>query len=424
LENWKFMKAHIRIFFLSTGFYLSLVTLSNAQVISLDSVLLLIDMKNPMLQQYDSKVHALNAYAEGSKSWMAPMVGIGPYWYPYPGQKVTENRDKGFWMFTAEQEIPNPYKVNAKRNYLASKSSVEEQGRKQQFNALRAEARSIYYQWIIREKKIVVLKENERIADLILKLARIRYPLNQGSLGNIYKAEARLHEVQNMILMILGEIEGKRLVLKALMNLPSQFKMDVDTTIQIHFHPDNVFTDTVAIHEQRSDVRQIDKMIETMRLNQQLQKAQAKPDFKIRFDHMSPRGSGMQQQFTLMGMISVPIAPWSSKMYRSEIAGINYEIEALNKSREAIILQTRGELSSMSVQLNSHGQQLENYKTKIIPALQKNYKTLMLAYEENKEQLPIVIDAWEAMNMAQMEYLNQLEEHYLMIVNYEKQLEK
>lgn len=424
MENLKFMKAHIRIFFLLTGFYLSLVTLSNAQVISLDSVLLLIDMKNPMLQQYDSKVHALTAYAEGSKSWMAPMVGIGPYWYPYPGQKVTENRDKGFWMFTAEQEIPNPNKLNAKKNYLASRSSVEEQGRKQQFNTLRAEARSIYYQWIIREKKITVLKENERIADLILKLARIRYPLNQGSLGNIYKAEARLHEVQNMILMTHGEIEGKRLILKALMNLPSQFKMDVDTTIQIHFHPDNVFTDTVAIHEQRSDVRQIDKMIETMRLNQQLQKAQAKPDFKIRFDHMSPRGSGMPQQFTLMGMISIPIAPWSSKMYKSEIAGINYEIEALNKSREAIILQTRGELSSMSVQLNSHGQQLENYKTKIIPALQKNYKTLMLAYEENKEQLPIVIDAWEAMNMAQMEYLNQLEEHYLMIVNYEKQLEK
>ena len=387
-------------------------------------MLSLIAMKNPTLKQYDNKVHALNAYAEGSKSWMAPMVGFGPYWYPYPGQKVMENRDKGFWMFTAEQDIPNPYKLNAKKNYLAAKSSVEEQGRKQQFNNLRAEARSIYYQWIVREKKLSVLHENERIADLILKLAQIRYPLNQGNLGGVYKAEARLHEVQNMILMLHGEIEGKRLMLKALMNLPSQFKIDVDTTIQIHFHPDNILTDTLTIHEQRSDIRQIDKMIETMRLNQQLQRAQAKPDFKIRFDHMSPRGSGMPQQFTLMGMISIPIAPWSSKMYKSEITGMNYEIEALNKSKEAIITQTQGELSAMSVQLNSHAQQIENYKTKIIPALQKNYKTVMLAYEENKEQLPIVIDAWEAMNMAQMEYLNQLEEHYLMIVNYEKQMER
>jgi cobalt-zinc-cadmium efflux system outer membrane protein len=48
----------------------------------------------------------------------------------------------------------------------------------------------------------------------------------------------------------------------------------------------------------------------------------------------------------------------------------------------------------------------------------------MLAYEENREQLPIVIDAWEAMNMAQMQYLEKMEEYYNMIVAYEKELEK
>lgn len=69
-------------------------------------------------------------------------------------------------------------------------------------------------------------------------------------------------------------------------------------------------------------------------------------------------------------------------------------------------------------------QQLANYKTKIIPALQRNYQTLMLGYEENREQLPVVIDGWEAMNMAQLEYISKLEEYYSMIVRYEKELEK
>jgi hypothetical protein len=36
----------------------------------------------------------------------------------------------------------------------------------------------------------------------------------------------------------------------------------------------------------------------------------------------------------------------------------------------------------------------------------------------------MVIDGWEAMNMAQMEYLNKVEEYYTMIVRYEKELEK
>ena len=418
------MKSNIKIIILFTGFWLGLIAGINAQVISLDSVLLVIDKQNPMLQESDNKIKALNAYSEGAKSWMPPMVGIGPYWYPYPGQMLMDERDKGMIMASIEQDIPNPLKLRSKKLYLSSRAAVEEQARKFQFNDLRAQARSIYYRWIVLEKKLNTLYENERIADLILKLAKIRYPYNQGSLGNVYKAEARLYEVQNMILMTRGEIEGAVYQLKALMNLKNDIPIGVDTSLSIHFHPKRIFSDTVLLHEQRSDIKQIDRTIESMRLNQQIQKAQSKPDFKIRFDHMYPRGSGMPQQFTLMGMISIPIAPWSAKGYKSEVIGMGYEIEAMKKSREAILNEAKGELASMSAELIRHQQELENYETKIIPALKRNYQTLMLAFEENREQLPIVIDAWEVMNMAQMQFLGQLEEHYLMIVNYEKELEK
>jgi hypothetical protein len=81
-------------------------------------------------------------------------------------------------------------------------------------------------------------------------------------------------------------------------------------------------------------------------------------------------------------------------------------------------------LAGMASQLARMKQQLQNYETKIIPALRKNYQTLMLAYEENREQLPIVIDAWEALNMAQMEFIEKNQEYFNMIVTYEKELEK
>lgn len=397
---------------------------SHGQVISLDSVLLLIDKQNPMLQEYDNKVKALDAYTEGAKSWMAPMVGIGPYWYPYPGQMIMDERDKGMFMATIEQDIPNPAKLNAKRNYFASRASVEEQGRAVQYNALRAEAKSFYYQWLVSEQKLKVLKENERIMEFMLKLARIRYPYNQGSLGNIYKAEGRLYEVQNMQLMTNAEIEESSFRLKTLMNLPVADSIMVDTTTTVVFQPDRIIYDTAALGDQRSDVKQINETIEVMRLNQQLQRLQAKPDFRIRVEHMQPRGEGMPTQFSAMAMISIPIAPWSSKMYKSEVKGMGYDIEAMKKGREALLIEARGMLAGMAAQLTRMHQQLENYETKIIPALRKNYETLMLAYEENREQLPIVIDGWEALNMAQMEYLNNLEEYYTMIVSYEKELEK
>jgi outer membrane protein, heavy metal efflux system len=160
-----------------------------------------------------------------------------------------------------------------------------------------------------------------------------------------------------------------------------------------------------------------------MRLNQQLQRYQRRPDFKIRFDHMQPIGN-MPTQFTAMAMVSIPIAPWSSKMYKSEARGMQYDIETMKKNREAILVEARGMIAGMASQLSRMKKQLENYEMKIIPALRKNYQTLMLAYEENREQLPNVIDAWEALNMAQMEFLEKSEEYYNMIVRYEKELEK
>jgi len=401
-----------------------LVTLSSsAQVISLDSVLSAIDKQNPMLQEYDSKVKAMNAYTEGAKGWMAPMVGAGPFFYPYPGQTLMDERDKGMFVINVEQDIPNPAKLNARKNYFASRAAVEEKGRSYQFNQLRAEAKENYYQWLVLEKKGKVLLENKRIVELMLKLARIRYPYNQGSLGNIYKAEARLHEVDNMILMNSAEIEDKNYRLKSLMKLSEEVTLQVDTTTQISFDANTVFYDTAALSVDRSDVQQINRSIEVMRQNQNWQKTQAKPDFRIRYEHMQPVGN-MVTQFSLMAMVSIPIVPWASKMYKSEIAGMNYEIEAMQKGKEAILIEARGMLSGMASQLVRMKQQLENYNQKIIPALKKNYETLLIAYEENREQLPIVIDGWEAMNMAQMEYLNKMKDYYLMIVRYEKEIER
>lgn len=417
------MKHNIKRAFLFAGFCLGMIASASAQVLSLDSVLAIIDRQNPMLQEYDKRAKAFDEYATGARSWMAPMVGAGTFMTPYGNQMLMDEGDKGAWMFTIEQEIPNPAKLNANRRYLLSRGGVEKEGRSIQFNTLRAEARTYYYQWLVAEEKLKVLNENERIIDLMLKLARIRYPYNQGSLGNVYKAEGRLNEVQNMKLMTRSDIEEKGFRLKALMNIPGTDSIMIDTATVIDFTYDEIINDTSALSDQRSDIRQIDQTIEVMRLNQQLQKFQAKPDFKIKFDHMQPIGN-MPTQFSAMAMVSIPIAPWSSKMYKAEVRGMQYEIEAMKKGREAILTETRGMLGGMANQIMRMEQQLENYKAKIIPALRKNYQTLMLAYEENREQLPIVIDGWEALNMAQMEYLEKVEEYYTMIVTYEKELEK
>jgi outer membrane protein TolC len=52
--------------------------------------------------------------------------------------------------------------------------------------------------------------------------------------------------------------------------------------------------------------------------------------------------------------------------------------------------------------------QLKLYDENIIPALNNNYRSMQLAYEQNTEELFVLYDAWESLYMAQMEYMELL----------------
>src|SRR3546814_10247849 len=77
--------------------------------------------------------------------------------------------------------------------------------------------------------------------------------------------------------------------------------------------------DTTYHLQNRSDLLRMDRTIESMRLGVELERMERKPSFSLRFEHMLPYGGMMPNTYTVMGMISIPIAPWSSKTYRSNI---------------------------------------------------------------------------------------------------------
>ncbi len=422
LANSKSMKSNIKNVLIA-GWLLLTGQAQAQQPVTLDSVLLVINDSNPMLKDYRYRAEAMTNYAAGAKSLMAPEVGGGPWMFPYPGTKVTDERDKGQIMLSVQQKFTNPAKLRANQSYLNSKAAIEKAGETFTYNELRAAAKTAFLQWIVLEKKKKILQENEEIIRLVLKISQVRYPYNQSKLGNIYKAEGRLQEVNNMILMNDNEIVQKNILLNQLMNRSKELRFSIDTTVQYRqFVPELV--DTAILAQNRSDVRRIDKSIQSMRLNQALESYQSRPDFTINYNHMIPRGSGMPSQYMILGMVSIPIAPWSSKMYKANIKGMGSQIESMKRERESILNELQGMTASMVNEISTLNQQVGNYEKRIVPVLRKNYETLMLAYEENREELPIVIDAYETLIMAQSQYLDTLRRYYEMIVNYEKLLEK
>jgi outer membrane protein, heavy metal efflux system len=403
-------------------FYILLSSRTHAQTLSLDSVLKVIEKQNPMLNTYRNRAQAMNAYVAGSKSLMAPEVGGGMWMFPYRKQE-NQMTDERQIMVSLSQTFTNPAKLKAKQQYLASRAGIEQTNERIVYNELRAQAKLAYYKWYVFEQRKKVLLESEEILNLMIRVGRVRYPYNQEKLSNIYKAEGRLHEVKNMQLMNDNEIQKQQTTLKQVMNAPQADELTIDTT-SISGEFEFVSVDTSLLRQQRSDLHKLDRAIQSMRLNQNIEKAQSKPDFNLSFNHMISIGQGMPNQFMLLGMVTIPIAPWSSKMYKANSKAMEYEIESMKEERLAIMSEAQGMTASMMSEIKTLKQQLTNYEQRIIPVLQKSYETLMLSYEENKEELPMVIDGWETLNMTRLQYLDTKIKYYEMIVSYEKEIEK
>lgn len=391
-----------------------------APVLPLDTILSRIDRNNLLLQTYGLRAESYKYSADAATAWMAPMVGVGTFMTPYPGQMKMQPGDAGQLMLRVEQDIPNFSKLRSKRLYIESQANAEKATRKVTLNDYKAQARRLYYNWLVAKQRVRILEQNERIMVTMKKIEEVRYPYNQSQLGNVYRAESRIEDNRNMIRMQEGEMARAMAYLNGLMSRPGNEAFTVDTTRTPFFAPAR--HDSASLAAVRGDVARMNESIRSMQLNIQSMWKQRKPDFRIQYDHMYPLDAMMPNQYTIMGMVSIPIVPWASKMYKSDVKAMQFNIEAMQKERSAMLQETQGMLYGMQYEIQAMQRRIAAMETRIIPSMQKSLDANFLNYQENKLQLPVVIDTWEALNMMQMTLLDEKQRLYQMIVDYEKEI--
>jgi outer membrane protein TolC len=257
--------------------------------------------------------------------------------------------------------------------------------------------------------------------EFVIKNAEIRYKNGLGQLSAYYKAKAALSNVQNMRIMLNNESQQRQITLNTLMNRDVNANFIIDTTIQIKEYSNYIFDSTLFLNN-RSDLRAIDRQVLTNRLRIKSEQQSLKPQFGIRFEHMFAFGE-QPQQFTMMGMIRLPMVPWASKMTKANIESYKWRAEALNSQRQMILIESSGMANGMKTEIEAKRRQVTLFEGSIIPALRNNYKTMLLAYEQNTEELFMLFDAWESLYMTQLEYLSQLQQLLTLQVELERVLQ-
>lgn len=396
-----------------------------AQTMKLDAIIDSITVSHPVVKMYNNEIRSMDEAAKGARSWMPPQIGIGQFMTPYDVRLWHREGDipgMGSVMVSGEQMFANKRKLNADERYMKAMSSVEKEKKNATLNELINDAKQFYYQWIILQKKITVVKENEKILDFMIKNAEIRYKNGLEKISAYYKAKAALGDVKNMQLMFENEIQDKRIRLNALMGRNAMIYFDIDTTYRLTDFTNVVF-DSTLFYMTRSDMKVLDKEINLTRLKQETERQSLKPQFGIRFDHMTGFG-GQPLQYTIMGMMRIPMARWSSKMNKANIESLNWKVSAIQSQKEMMVNEYSGMAYGMRNEMDLKKKQLRLYEETILPALKNNYKTMQLGYEQNTEELFMLYDAWERLNMKQLEYIELLNETLQLQVTIERLIEK
>ncbi|MEK7257593.1 MAG: TolC family protein, partial [Bacteroidota bacterium] len=236
---------------------------------------------------------------------------------------------------------------------------------------------------------------------------------------SIYKAEAELADLDRMQAMYAGEIRQQKTMLEALLQFSTVGSFDIDTAWQLPAIP--ALPDTSMFYN-RSDIRAIEANLRTARFEQEWQRSRLKPEFGIRYDHMFAFG-GAPWQFSLMGMMTVPIAPWANKDIEARIEGINFRLAAFDWERAALANQIRGALAERLVMMQTLQEQIGRYDNNIVPNQRKRFQSTLLAYEQNTDELFMALDAWLELKMSRLAQLDLFQQLLQTKVAYEKELE-
>jgi outer membrane protein TolC len=392
---------------ISFVFALHTILAQDTTHISLEKLLQQVETNYPSIIQYQYNIQSIQAKADGAKSWMPPTFSTGIMQFPYNFSMLKEKNNpmnQAGIAFSLEQMIPNTSKLNAKKSYLSSLTEIEKSKSEWTKNELRREAKILYYNRFVTEKKQLILKESEEILQLLIATSEEKFSNNQSQLQTIYKAKARLAELKNMLLMLNGFIAESNIGLNILMVRDVNTAFQIDTLVVPKNYSINL-TDTSSVSN-RSDITALNKYIQSMKLEQRVMKIGVRPDFGIRADHFQM--FGMPNQWSVMGMMTIPIAPWSSKMYRSEIKSIGFQIQSMEQEKQTMELMAKRMSSEKLAMLSYENAQYQSYTKNIIPAYENNLQANILAYKQNTGDFFVLLDAWEMLLMKKLEAYDKL----------------
>ncbi len=267
-----------------------------------------------------------------------------------------------------------------------------------------ARLKAAYYGLWFVQQSITLNRENVRLLQQFVKIAKTKFGAGDASLQDVLKANVELAKLENEGTMLQQQELSAKAMLSAILNRRQ------DDTLGVAALPDSLTAgaplDTLQEIALRSRPMLLhDSLaVEESRVMLSLSQREYLPDFRVGLEFVTVpvgdfRGWGFRAGITL------PFAPWvigkAASRVEEATATISKSSATLNASRNMVLSNVR----DLYFKSQSMKRLLDSYRTVILPQAQQSLKASMTAYQNGRSDFLMLIDAFRTLVELSMESL-------------------
>jgi outer membrane protein TolC len=360
--------------------------------------------QNPDLLALREAQEAAAARPEQAQALADPMVSVlyvNDGWSPSLGE-----REMTTLGFMASQELPWPGKRDLRRRIAEQEAVPSAERVERQRLAVAAGVRRAFWNLVLAEESLAVLRDEQEVWNETEGVARARYAVGQGAQQDVLRAQVEITRLEQRRAGLEAQIEAREAELTRLVGREVSRNEAAGVGLVLRPEPRDVAALQAAAEASLPELRAGTAGVERGVLAIDLAQRDFKPDLTLQAGYMN-RG-GLDPMWQAGVGVTLPLARGRR---RAAVAEAEAGRRAAALQVEAVRAQIRFRTREREVELRAAERIAKLYADGLIPQARLSYEAAIANYQAGKVPFLAVLEALSTLYRDRADYLAVLAAH-------------
>lgn len=347
---------------------------------------------SPEIRAADERVAAMGERPIQEATLPDPMIGVR--YHNESFDKITLGESEFSYVeLSAEQEVPFPGKLGLRERMAMREFDRERAMRDATVLMVLAETAAGYHELAMLERTLELLRENERVLDLIVRQAAARYAVGEVAQQDVLRASLERSALEERVTMAEQKRASARARLNALLGRApaTEFAGPLELTAPAPLEPIDELE--VRLRERAPELRAAEEDVERSSAALDLAHRDFFPDFALMGAYMNK--DGLEPEWELGVRVTVPLYFW--RRQRAAVVEQERSKRAAEHTRDRERLSLEARLRELHAMAASAGRLAVLYGDSLIPSATATLASARASYEVGRVDLLTVLNAFTAL---------------------------